>query len=204
MLGWYVRISKSKRINYMTLIYFKRFWFVHILFITVIKFNYYYSTALRVFSHQRWLMVFHRRLSDSKSPQVSRTLLNIRADLNADVRMISTRPFISKSSSSFTNSLVTVSNAPITIDITVTLMLHCLFVFFGFLARSRYLPLFSILLCGLPRWQSPQFGRFSWLLLLFTPLKFFPSVLADGFSLDFEWQQVSSSLQDPSQDSGHS
>ena len=33
---------------------------------------------------------------------------------------------------------------------------------------------------------------------------FFTSVLADGFSLEFEWQQVSSSLLDSSQDSGHS
>ena len=37
------------------------------------------------------------------------------------------------------------------------------------------------------------------LLLLFTPLEFFTSVLADGFSLEFEWQQVSSSHQDSSQ-----
>ena len=37
------------------------------------------------------------------------------------------------------------------------------------------------------------------LLLLFTPLEFFTSMLADGFSLEFEWQQVSSSLQDSSQ-----
>ena len=41
-------------------------------------------------------------------------------------------------------------------------------------------------------------------LLLFTPLEFFTSVLADGFSLEFEWQQVSSSLQDSSQYSGRS
>ena len=34
--------------------------------------------------------------------------------------------------------------------------------------------------------------------LLFTPLEFFTSVLADGFSMEFEWQQVSSSLQDSS------
>ena len=40
------------------------------------------------------------------------------------------------------------------------------------------------------------------LLLLFTPLEFFTSVLADGFSLESEWQQVSSGLQDSSQDSG--
>ena len=40
--------------------------------------------------------------------------------------------------------------------------------------------------------------------LLFTPLEFFTSVLPDGFSLEFERQQVSSSLQDSSQDSGRS
>ena len=35
-------------------------------------------------------------------------------------------------------------------------------------------------------------------------LEFFTSVLADGLSLEFELQQVSSSLQDSSQDSGRS
>ena len=35
-------------------------------------------------------------------------------------------------------------------------------------------------------------------------LEFFTSVLADGLSLEFEWQQVSSSLQDYSQYSSHS
>ena len=39
---------------------------------------------------------------------------------------------------------------------------------------------------------------------LFTPLEFFISVLADGFSLEFEWQRVPSSLQDSSQYSGRS
>ena len=41
-------------------------------------------------------------------------------------------------------------------------------------------------------------------LLLFKPLEFFTSALADGLSLEFEWQQVSSSLQDSSQYSGRS
>ena len=41
-------------------------------------------------------------------------------------------------------------------------------------------------------------------LALFIPLEFFASVLADGFSPESEWQQVSSSLQDSSQDSGRS
>ena len=40
--------------------------------------------------------------------------------------------------------------------------------------------------------------------LLFTPLEFFTSELADIFSLEFEWQQVSSGLQDSSQDSSRS
>ena len=85
-------------------------------------------------------MVFHWRLRDAKSPQVSRTL-SILADLNnAIVWMVSTRLLISKSSSTFTNPLVTVLSAPITISITVTYMFHS---FFRSPARSRYLSLFS-------------------------------------------------------------
>ena len=127
---------------------------------------------------QRKLMVFNWSLSDSKSPQVSRTLLSILADLdNAVVWMVSTCPLISKSSSPFTNPLVTIPSTPITTGITVTFMFHS---FFSSLARS------------------------SLLLSSFTPLEFFTSVLADGFSLGFDWQQVSTSLQDSSQDSGRS
>ena len=40
-----------------------------------------------------------------------------------------------------------------------------------------------------------------WLIII-PPLEFFTSVLADDFSLEFEWQQVSSSLQNLSQYSG--
>ena len=73
------------------------------------------------FSHQRKLMVFHWRLSDSKSPQVSRTLLSILTVFNnAVVWMVSTRPPTSKSSRPFNNPLVTVPKAPITISIIVT------------------------------------------------------------------------------------
>ena len=47
-------------------------------------------------------MVFHWSLSDSKSPQVSRTLLSILAVLNnVVVWMVSTYPPTSKSSSPF-------------------------------------------------------------------------------------------------------
>ena len=86
-------------------------------------------------------MVFHWSLSDSKSPQVSRTLLSILAVLNnAVVWMVYTRPPTSKSSSPFSNPLVTVPNAPITIGGIVTCMSHS---FFNSLARSRYLSFFS-------------------------------------------------------------
>ena len=85
--------------------------------------------------------VFHWSLSDSKSPQPSRTLLSILAVLNdAVVWMVSTRPLTSKSSSPFSNPLVTVPNAPITIGIIVTCMFHS---FFSSLARSRFLSFFS-------------------------------------------------------------
>ena len=51
------------------------------------------------FSHHRQLMLFYWSLSDTKSPQVSRTFLSIRADLNnTAVLMVATSPFISKSS----------------------------------------------------------------------------------------------------------
>ena len=65
-------------------------------------------------------MVFHKSLSDSKSPQVFRTLPSILADLNkAVVLMVSTPPLISESSSPCANPLVTVSRAQIKICINV-------------------------------------------------------------------------------------
>ena len=52
------------------------------------------------FSHQRLLVVFYWGLSNSKSPQVSRTLLSILADLNNAVFwMVSILPRISNFSS---------------------------------------------------------------------------------------------------------
>ena len=82
-------------------------------------------------------MVFHWGLSDSKSPQVSRTLLSILAVLNNTVVwMVSTRPPTSKYSSPFNNSLVTVPKAPITIGIIVTFMFHS---FLQFLSKVEAL-----------------------------------------------------------------
>ena len=90
-----------------------------------------------IFSHHRHLMVFHW----SKSPQVSRTLLSILTVLNkVVVWMVSPRPPTSKSSPLFSNPLVTVTNASITIGIIVTCMFHS---FFNSLARSKYLSFFS-------------------------------------------------------------
>ena len=87
-------------------------------------------------------MVSQWNSSDSKSPQVSRTLLSLLADLNnAVVWIVSIHPPISKSSCPGTNPLVTVPNTPITIGIIVTFMFHS---FFNSLARSRYLSFFSL------------------------------------------------------------
>ena len=60
-------------------------------------------------------MVFHKSLSDSKSPQVSRTLLSILADLsNIVVWMVSVLPLISNSSSLRTKIFEVIPSAPIT------------------------------------------------------------------------------------------
>ena len=86
-------------------------------------------------------MVFHWILSDSKSLQVSRTLLSILAVFNnAVVWMVSTHPPTSKSFRPFNNPSVTVPKAPITIGTIVTFMFHS---FFNSQARSRYLSFFS-------------------------------------------------------------
>ena len=73
-------------------------------------------------------MVFHCSLSASKSPQVSNPLLSILAVRNNAVCMVSTRSPTSKSSSLFSNPLVTVPKTTITIGIIVT-MFHNFFQF---------------------------------------------------------------------------
>ena len=61
---------------------------------------YYYLTHLRVLHTSVSWCFFHWSLSDSKSHQVSRTLLSVLADLDsAIVWMVPTRPLICKSSS---------------------------------------------------------------------------------------------------------
>ena len=125
-------------------------------------------------------MVFYKTVSNSKFPQVSRTLLNILANLNnAVVWMVSTHPFISKSSSPFTNPLVTVPSASVLIGITVTFMFHSFFSYFPKALENifkkktiRYVPnLFFrfplVLPWGQPERQSPLIGRFTLFLFFF-------------------------------------
>ena len=107
-----------------------------------LHYYYYYLLLESFFLHQLTLMVFHWSLSDSKSPQVSKTLFSILTVINnAVVWMVSTRPFISKPFSPFINPLGTVPRAPTTIGIIVTFMFH---IFFNSLAKSRYLSFFSL------------------------------------------------------------
>ena len=107
-------------------------------------------------------MVFHWSLSNSKSPQISRTRLRILAVLsNVVVWIVSTRPPTSKSSRPFNSPLVILPNAPITIGRIVTFMFHS---FSNSLTRSRYLSFFSLSFSFIP--QSRQFGKFSFFLLI--------------------------------------
>ena len=103
------------------------------------------------FSHERSLMIFYRRLSDSKSSQVPRTPTSIMVDLNnAVVWMGLSRFSISNSTSPLTKRLETVPSAPITIGIPVTFLFHN---FFSSLAKSKYLCLsflwFSLLMSSM-------------------------------------------------------
>ena len=107
-------------------------------------------------------MVFYWSLSDSQPPQVTRILLVILAVLNnAVVWIVSTIVSNSKSSSPFSNHLITVPKAPITIRIIVTFMFHSSF---PILLQSRGIyPSFyilSVLFCGQPGQQSWQFCKF--------------------------------------------
>ena len=86
-------------------------------------------------------MVFHWGFSDSKSSQVSMTLLSILVVFNnVVVWILSNRPPTSESSSPFNNPLVTVPKAPITFGIIDIYMFQS---FVNSLARLRYFSFFS-------------------------------------------------------------
>ena len=112
-------------------------------------------------------MVFQWSLSNSKSPQVSRTLLSILAVLNnAVVWIVSTCPPTSKSSRPFNNSLVTVPKAPITMGIIVTFMFHSFFQFSWKVEVLIFLFTFFHFYCGQPVQQNWQFCIFPFLLII--------------------------------------
>ena len=139
-------------------------------------------------------MVFHWSLSDSKSPQVSRTRLRILAVLShAVVWIVSTRPPTSKSSRPFDNPLVIVPNAPIITGTIVTFMFHS---FFNSLARSRYLSftflqIYSVVCRDSKVVNFADSLFFGWFLVLHASVTWW-------FPLEFEWLRMSSSLQDSS------
>ena len=84
---------------------------------------------------------FSLDLSDSKFPQVSRTLLSILAVLNnAVIWIVSTGLPTSKSSRPLNNSLVIVLKEAITIGTIVIFRFHS---FFNSRVKSRYLSFFS-------------------------------------------------------------
>ena len=143
-------------------------------------------------------MVSHWSLSDSKSPQVSRTRLNILAVLsNAVLWIVSTHPPTSKSSRPFNNPLVIVPKAPITI---VTFMFHG---FFNSLARSRYLSFFSLSFRFI-LWSAGTAKSTILQILFFVDYydvwssgrDFLKEARIYTFFLKYEWEQVSSGLQD--------
>ena len=144
-------------------------------------------------------MVFHWSLRDSNCPQVSKTLLSILAVLNnAIVWMVSTRPLTSKSSSPFSNPLVTVPKSPITIGIIITFMFNSFFQFSGkvevFILLFIIFHFYSIA----SRDIRVHYYYYYFYYHYFTRWEFFTPTLADGFPMKLEWQQVTSSLLDSS------
>ena len=118
-------------------------------------------------------MDFHWRLSDSKSPQVSRTLLSILPVFNsAAVWTVSARPPTSKSSNPFSNPLVNVPNTPITIGIIVAYKFHSffqveilvsLFTFFQFysvVSRDSKVDNFADYICFVDYYKVWPSGRY--------------------------------------------
>ena len=130
-------------------------------------------------------MVFHWSQSDSKSPQVSRTLLSILADLNnAVVWMVSTRPLISKFSRPSTHALVIVPRAPITIGITVNFMFQS---FSSFIARSTYSSLF-LLSFSFTRWSAGATkSTIRQVLLFFLRFFFYQTITRSGRLAKIRW-----------------
>ena len=138
---------------------------------------------------------FHWSLSDITSPQVYRTLLSILVDLNNTAGWrVSARPLMYQASSPISNPVGTVSNAPITVGITVIFMFYnifssltkskCLSLFFGFFdfhtvihrdGKINYMA-GSFILLPIPRFRRPAEIRWS------VCISKSQSILCDSFS----------------------
>ena len=117
--------------------------------------------------------------SKSKSPQVSRTILSIQADLNnAVIWMVPTCPLILKSTCPFTNLLGIVPNGITIMGIKVTFMFHS---FFSSLLRSTYLSLFSLYF-NFTHWSARTAKSTIWKILfsLFT-------IIRSGRLVEIQW-----------------
>ena len=123
--------------------------------------------------HQRLLISFYWSLNDSKSPQVSSTLLIFLSVLNiVVVWMVSTRLPTSKSSSPLSNPFVTVPKEPMTIGIIVICMFHSFWFFFQFPSKVEVLILlltffqfYSVVIRDSKGDKFANFLFFCWLLL---------------------------------------
>ena len=145
-------------------------------------------------------------LSDSKSPQVSRTLLSILTVLNnAVVWMVSYCPLISKSSCLFIEfEWMQVSSSLRTLlSILLLIMLYS-----GWFPLVLWCPSLPISLLSLNDSKSLQDSRtlLSFLSVLYNAVVWMVSTCplmskSSSLFIEFEWQQVSSSLQDSSQHS---
>ena len=123
----------------------------------------YYFTLLESF-HTSVSRCFPTGVWVTASFLKSLRLLSILVDLNnVVVWMVSTRSLISKTSSPYSNPLVTVSSAPITIGITVTFMFRSFFSSQEILSTYFTFRFLSVLPFGQPERQNLLFDRFSFL-----------------------------------------
>ena len=119
-------------------------------------------------------MVFYWSLSESKSPQISRTPLSIQVV----VSMVSVLPLISSLPNLFSRYLGTVPKVSCTTGFTLTFMFHN---FFSSLPRSRYLQgFFFYFLFTL--WSTGMEKSIRWQVLFFLLVK-----IRSGFLVWIRW-----------------
>ena len=130
-------------------------------------FSFYFISLLANFLHQIWLVVFLWSLSDNKSPQVSRTILNIISyDNNVAVWIISILSLIFNISSLFPSIWEPFQVHQLQL---VSLPSHsCALGFFNslsiFLSFSFF---FKFLFCSPPKRQDSRDGKFFLFIYLF-------------------------------------